>query len=244
MKSLLSTVIIISLIFLACTGSHKKVPKSDNSFFGSLPKPYIPEEIERIKPVDSLFFYRGISSSDIIEKSVSDFYNLFIDSTKKTAYLKLDNKTKLKLLPFVLKMDTNRIKEDISAFLISEQPQIGNIHPIIIRAWGTDFSSLILVNLNENNDFVSGKYLYVGEVDAYGDRFDSDSITILQPYTVCYFENNHIYSSSVTTTLQKNRSKNTDIIDSVSYRTTIESDGLIKTFRLDSIRKYRKYINR
>jgi hypothetical protein len=240
---IMKTVLLISTIIIAtfcnCREKPKKVSNSDNFFFGMLPMPYVEKKEVRIKPADSLFVYQGISSSEIVENSVYDFYNLFVDSTKKRAYLKLDNKSKLKLLTTVLKMDTIWIKEDIQAFLISKQEKIGNIQPIIIQTLGTDFDALLLVNLDQKGNFVFGTFLNGGENG--GPLSESDSLVICRPYIRCFFVNNHIKSYSLNAMIKDPNHNNIAIIDSINFESTIELDGTIKTQKLDSFRYKRIY---
>jgi hypothetical protein len=239
MKTVLLISTIIISTFCNCREKPKKVSNSDKSFFGKLPIPYTEKREERIKPADSLFVYQGILSSDVVESSVWDFDYLFVDSTKNRSYLKLDEKSKLKLLLNILKMDTIWLKEDIQAFLISKQEKIDTIQPIIIQTEGTDFEALILVNLDQKGDVVSGMYLNGGENS--GPLSGSDSLIICRPYIRCFFKNNHIKSYSLNAMIKDPNHNNIAIIDSINFESTIELDGTIKTQKLDSLRYNRIY---
>jgi hypothetical protein len=188
---------------------------------------------------DSLFVFKGISSTEIVEKSVWDFEQLYVDSTEKRTYIKLDNKQKLRLLPNILKMDTLWIRMDIQAYFISKQEKIGNIQPIIIQTSGTDFAALLLINLDNKGNLLSGMILTGGENSS--PQGELDSLLFLRPYTRCFFNKNHIKSYTLSAMVEKNRNNKLAIIDSVNYESVIESNGTIKTKKLDSFRYKRNY---
>jgi hypothetical protein len=197
------------------------------------------KEKKEIIPNDSQFVYQGISSTEIVDKSVWGLNYLFVDSTKEKAYLKLDNKLKLKLLSKILNMDTTWIKDDIRAYLISKQEKIGKLQPIIILTSGTDFGALLMIILDEEGDEISGLFLSGGEDS--GPLEDMDSVLLLQPYKRSFFVSNQINSYSLSARVKTYKTNKPDIIDSVSYRTTIKLNGTIVTEKIDSVRIKRKY---
>jgi len=231
--------IIIVLVLISC---REHPPKSTNTSISTL-KWNLPLQHNKISkeiiPSDSQFVFEGISSTEVVEKCVWSFNYLFVDSSKKKAYLELDNNLKLKLLPDILKMDTTWIKEDIKAYLISKQEKIGNIQPVIIKTGGTDFSALILLTLDNNGNTISGIYLNI--YDGSGPVIDLDSTMLLPPFTRCYFDKNKINFYLLSAWVNKYK----DIpatIDSVSYQSIIDTNGNISIQKLDSVRYKRNYV--
>ena len=238
MKKLI--LVIVVLTFFSCRENPPKSIISSNSpLKWNLPEHKKNEINKKIIPSDSQFVFNGISTTEIVEKSVWGFNYLFVDSSKKKAYLKLDNNLKLQLLPNILRMDTFWIKEDIQAYLISKQEKIGNIQPIIVQTNGTDFGALLLINLNEKGDEISGMFLNGGENS--GPLEDLDSVLLLRPFKRSFFNYNQVNSYSLSAWVNKYKTNKPDIVDSVTYRSTIEMDGTIKTQKIDSVRIKRKY---
>jgi hypothetical protein len=239
MKKLILMIVVLALC--SCQEHPKKRANLGISpLKWNLPTQQHIEEREEIIPLDSQFVHQGISSTEIVDKRVWGLNYLFVDSTKDKAYLKLDNKLKLKLLPKILNMDTTWIKDDISAYLISRQEKIGKLHPIIILTSGTDFGALLMIILDEEGDEISGMFLSGGENS--GPLEDLDSVLLLRPYKRSFFNSNQINSYSLSARVKTYKTNKPDIIDSVTYRTTIKLDGTIFTEKIDSVRIKRKYI--
>jgi len=188
---------------------------------------------------DSLFVFKGIQSTECIEKCVWDNNKLFVDSIKKTALVLLDNKEKLSILSEILKMDTAWIKQGIFAYYVSKQEKIGRIQPIIIKVEGLDYSSLLLVLTDETGNIISEKILFGGE--AGGPDEVSDTLVIFTPVSRCCFNKNEIKTHStikiINPKLENPRQNSIPAkIDSINYLSIIDSKGNIETKKIDSTR--------
>jgi hypothetical protein len=231
-------IIFLSLIFtfFSCSlrndkNTNKKITTKD-SISKTNPRKHISID-------DSLFVFKGIENTECIEHCKWDFNKFFVDSTKKIAYVNLDNKTKVILLPEITGMDTIWVKEGMDAFFVSKQERIGKVQPIIIKVTGTDYTSLILVTTNESGYILSSKILFGGENG--GPLNVSDSLLILPPFSRSYFNKNEIKTFSITASINPNKNNIPAIIDSVNYLTTIDENGNIKTIETDSTRYKRIY---
>lgn len=188
---------------------------------------------------NNLFVFKGIENTECIEHCKWDFNKYFVDSNKKIAYVNLDNKTKVILLPEITGMDTIWVKEGMDAFYVSKQERIGKVQPIIIKVNGTDYSSLILVTTNETGEVLSSEILFGGENG--GPMEISDTLLELPPFSRSYFNKNEIKTFSITASINPNKNNIPAIIDSINYLTTIDEKGNIKTIRTDSTRYKRFY---
>ena len=98
---------------------------------------------------DSLFVLKSILSTDIQKKfyldDTSASFQLYLDSTKKKPFVKLDSLQKIKLLAPAISMDPIWVATDQDAYFISKQEKIGDFDVIIIETSGTDYAALVLV---------------------------------------------------------------------------------------------------
>ena len=186
---------------------------------------------------DSTFIINDVKDLDFINNLNWDFENLFFDSTKRQKFEKLNNSLKIKYLKDFLKnengsnIENDLIENDLQAFIIGKRPKINNFQPTLIKVYGTDFAAIVIVNINESGNVISGFPIYC--LENSGPEISEDTLIVTRPKTKCRFENNIIYTSKLIGTC---RPKNSDIlefiIDQVDFKTIINENGEIITTKL------------
>lgn len=170
-----------------------------------------------------------------------------IDSATRKKFIEMDTIQKGRIvLPSILNdIPQINVKPDyihnfMQGYFVSEQDTIGEFRPIIVGVSGDDYESLILIVLDKNNTPVS-HLLLSGGLEAGPYESDSilvnkDRISIIKGNSILTYE---LYIREHTDTATENEP---NIIDSVSYKSTILPNGEIETKKLDSIRIKRTYI--
>ncbi|MES2588280.1 MAG: hypothetical protein V4622_04815 [Bacteroidota bacterium] len=203
----------------------------------------IPESSISVK-IDSLFVLQNIKDLNFVENLHWDFENLYLDKSKKQKFEKLNNKDKIKFLFHVVKqedgheIDKEWIKMDLQAFVVAKQSKINNFTPTIIKVYGTDFTAVILVNLDDNKNIISTFPIY--NIENSGPAISEDTLIVTRPKIKCHFMKNviHLYKITGTNFLQ-NEKIQSFYVDSITYKASIDNNGIVRTVKIDSTR-YKK----
>jgi len=194
---------------------------------------------------NSSFIISNIENLDLTDSLNLDHGNLYFDSFKKQKFEKLSNAQKLKYLKKFLKYENGTeisdewIELDLQAFIIGTRPKVGNLQPIIIKVYGTDYTAAILVNLDDNGNVVSGFPIF--SLENSGPEFMEDTIIITRPKTKCKFENNTILTSKMVGKCKLPfEGIPTFSIVQINYITTIGEKGEIKTTAFDTLNYSKK----
>ena len=194
---------------------------------------------------DSSFIITNIENLDFIEQLNWDFENLYFDSSKKQKFEKLSNVLKIKYLRDFLKyengsnIENDWIEDDLQAFIIGQRPKINNFQPTLIKVYGTDLAAVIIVNINESGNVISGFPIY--SLENIGPEISEDTLIITRTKTKCRFENNIIYTSKLIGTCRPKNSNIQDfIIDQVDFKTIIKENGEIITTKLNKTQYSKK----
>lgn len=223
-------------ILYSCTGNSS--PQTEKG----LTQPSLPKED---KNLNASFVLRNVKNLNFIDSLYWDFENLYLDASQKQKFEKLTKGQKILLLSSLLKdhnskgIDTNWIKEDLQAFVVAKQSSIGHLQPTLIKVFGTDYSAVLLINLENGNKPISGFPIYA--IENSGPEISEDTIIVTRPKIKCRFSRNTIllfkltgicYPKSVDPTLFT--------IDSITSEISIHRNGMLKTRKLDSSRYQRK----
>lgn len=151
---------------------------------------------------DSIFILKNAENLDFVDKLNWDFENLYYDSSKNLKFEKLNNELKIKYLKDFLKNEDGSkipiewIKSDMQAFIIANRPVINDFQPIIIKVYGTDYTAILLVNINKSGKVISGFPIY--SLENSGPLINEDTLIVSRPKTMCKFVNNTIFTSKLT----------------------------------------------
>lgn len=194
---------------------------------------------------NSNFIIKDVKDLDFVNNLNWDFENLYFDSTKRQKFEKLNNSLKIKYLKDFLKyengsnIENDWIENDLQAFIIGQRPKINNFQPTLIKVYGTDFAAVIIVNINESGNVISGFPIY--SLENSGPEISEDTLIITRPKTKCRFENNIIYTSKLIGTCRPKNSNIQDfIIDQVDFKTIIKENGEIITTKLNKTQYSKK----
>ncbi len=203
------------------------------------------EEKNQESHKDSSFIITNIENLDFIDQLNWDFENLYFDSSNKQKFKKLSNTLKIKYLKDFLrnedgsKIPVDWIANDLQAFIIATRPKISDFHPTIVKVYGTDYAAVILVNINESDNVISGFPIYA--LENSGPDFSEDTLIITRPKTKCKFLNNCVLMSKLIGTCHpQNREIQTFSVKQINFKTTISKTGEITTVQGDSIQFVKK----
>ena len=202
-------------------------------------QPIMSKDLGRTQVNDSIFIISNIQNLDFIDSLNWDFENLYFDTLKTQKFEKLSNALKLKYLKEFLKNEDGTeiqkdwIEDDLQAFIIGTRPPIGNFQPTIIKIYGTDYAAVIIVNIDESGNIISGYPIYA--LENSGPQYGDDTMVITRPKTKCKFVNNSILTSRlVGTCYPQNGAVQEFSIKQINFKTTISESGEITTMKLDS----------
>jgi len=211
------------------------------------------KKVENNKPInfpDSLFVFNDLRS--LTERFHFEYKRegrIIQSFFKGKPVIRLDSAQKVILLkPFSQHLTMYQDQPWMyDAQFLSKQVKIGKLQPIILSVGGTDYTMIWYIVLDENNVPVSCIILDGENCESFGEDFEltkRDSAVTLCAKKKNYFKENTIESQKLTIT--RLYEKEFEIVDSVSYITTIKQDGSLSTEKLDSIRLRRKarYFNR
>jgi hypothetical protein len=157
--------------------------------------------------------------------------HLYADSAFKRFYIELDKNQKGKLIASfiskMLKVDASYPVDLMKAFFVSKQDKIGDLQPIIVHIGGDDYSSLTMILLDENNNFVSG-YNISGGMDS-GPEEKGDSLISFEATSYSHLNDNKITTFRINETDHTDSTKKEVIIDSNVFVSVIGKAGKIVT---------------
>jgi hypothetical protein len=221
MKYLILFIAISTTSLTSCSGDKKKKPNDsvttiiDTTFWADKNYPY--RNLKNTLPVANLIKF--------------DRDRGYTDSTKKRVLVELSKQQKLHLIaPFIsreLTVDNKYAVDLMQAYFISKQDKIGQFQPIVIYITGDDYTSLTMIILNKNNDYVSGFNVHGGmlsgpeEVGDSIEKFEARRYSIIGKSEITTFK---IDESDFTDSL-----KRPSIIDSIVFKSYIDNKGKIKT---------------
>ncbi|HTB30735.1 MAG TPA: hypothetical protein VK808_01840 [Bacteroidia bacterium] len=215
----------------------------------------LPEGIKIVDLPDSFFAYKNLETSLVVKNfqweappdSTEKWHPLlFKDSTKQFRLYRL-NDTQMKLFWVWVLYDfinhSNFVTWWAHSYIISREPKIGELTPIIIRTETEDYDELTYVLLDKDDKPVSRLPLWGGISDG-GPESHTDSSATFGPYKVSQIQgltiSSYILNVTYKTSKRGNWSENgLATVDSITYRTTINKKGKIKTYRIDSTRYQR-----
>ncbi len=236
---------LFTIIFIleSCSQDSKEIDiknKNANHESTSNPKEKV---IDQKK--DSFFVLKNIKDLNFIDNLNWDFDNLYFGKSNIYKFEKLDNDLKLKYLyDFIWggsaghKIDKEWFKMDLQAFIVAKQPKINNFQPTLIKVYGTDYSGLFLVNI-KNKEVISGYPIY--DLETSGPEFSEDTLIITRPKILCTFKKNKLFFKKMTGTCKptENLIQSFDV-KQISYVTTIDFTGKIRTEKKDSCQYQKK----
>jgi hypothetical protein len=198
------------------------------------------KEVNNTLNADSNFVYRNI-------QDISFMDTMILDDFINQNFRKLNGKEKIDYLyDYISQEDGSKIskdwiKQDLEAFIVARQERIGAFEPILIKVFGTDFTALVLVNLDENDKVHSGYPIFCTENS--GPEISEDTLIVTRPKVRCTFSKNVINTEKLTGTIQINPNAKKDIfyIDKITYKTIISESGKFSTVKIDSIRYQEKF---
>lgn len=179
---------------------------------------------------DTLYKYKNFKGTLKIDWSDSEFENNYILADSITINLLLNHEESPIESPYY------------GARYVAKQKKIGNIQPIIIYVSSDDYSSYILVTLDNKKHLIdlceiAGGWFESphGLNDSIGETGGDSFFTIVDQHNINKFVTKYIYKYY----LDSNNSFNIgDDIgkDSLYYRIKIENSGKITTSLIDSVR--------
>jgi hypothetical protein len=153
--------------------------------------------------------------------------NMFADSNYKKTYVQLTPQQKVKLIaPFIsniLKVNEEYPRDLMQAYFISKQRKVGDIQPIIIHISGDDYTSLTMILLNKNGEYVSG-FNISGGMDG-GPTEIGDSLLSYEAKSYSNINNDQLTTCRITETDHTDTAKKQVIIDSNVFQTIVTPNG-------------------
>lgn len=222
----------------------------------------LPEGKKIVDLPDHYFAYINLSSSLVkgkfrwheIPDSMDKYHpRLYKDSTKKVLIHRL-NTNQMKLFftskAFAWPPHTDNLDDLVitsTLYLIAKQPKIGDLTPIIILIIAEDYNELIYVLMNKEDKPVAT--LSLGGEICFGPETTTDTFVTMCPYRVSMIKQNNISSYVLHISYivhpadyEKTNFVHSLTIDSITYKTSVNTNGKIQTVRLDSTR-YTRYAN-
>lgn len=207
---------------------------------GNRVKPSTSNEAINKLNADSNFVYRNIQDISFLD-------TMFLDDFINQNFKQLNDQTKIDYLYDYLShgngsnISKDWIKQDLEAFIVARQERIGTFEPTLIKVFGTDFTALVLVNLEDNDKILSGYPIFCTENS--GPEISEDTLIVTRPKVRCTFSKNVINTEKMTGTIQINPKieKDNFYIDKITYKTTISESGKFSTVKIDSIRYQQKF---
>jgi hypothetical protein len=198
------------------------------------------KEVNNTLNSDSNFVYRNI-------QDISFMDTMILDDFINQNFRQLNDQTKINYLYDYIshedgsKISKDWIKQDLEAFIVACQEKIGTFEPTLIKVFGTDFTALVLVNLENNDKILSGYPIFCTENS--GPEISEDTLIVTRPKVRCTFSKNVINTEKLTGTIQINPKTEKDnfYIDKITYKTTISESGTFSTVKIDSIRYQEKF---
>lgn len=198
------------------------------------------KEVNNTLNADSNFVYRNI-------QDISFMDTMILDDFINQNFRQLNDQTKINYLYDYIshedgyKISKDWIKQDLEAFIVARQEKIGTFEPTLIKVFGTDFTALVLVNLDNNDKILSGYPIFCTENS--GPEISEDTLIVTRPKVRCTFSKNVINTEKLTGTIQINPKTEKDnfYIDKITYKTTISESGTFSTVKIDSIRYQEKF---
>ena len=185
---------------------------------------------------DSLFAFENLENTlfaDNMFWDPKDDTKVYIDSTTKKAYIKLDSLQKKRLILPITDIDSNYVIQYMDAFFVSKQKMIGEFTPITIYLYGDDYAALLYILLDKSLKPISHSTVNGGH---FFGPIEGDNKETLPPILHTFFKDDKFYSYSLTETIILDSIDHPSIFDSVSYESNILSSGAIQTKRIDSVR--------
>lgn len=190
------------------------------------------EDCDSILLSDSIFPFSDIKNTLSLRELYLDKSNciLYVDSTKKKQFIKLDDLQELKYLIPILKsesninpnIDVNDAIKYMDAFFISRQKKVYDFTPIIIREIRGDYyESLYYILLDQSCNPISYLQLSNG---------------INDPERQSYFNDGDIYSIDI-------RGRLINDIDTLFWLSKVLPSGKIETNGIDSLNERRRTNN-
>lgn len=232
----------ISIVFFSCDqnpSSNIATSSSDRS------KTKIAQtEIKALPIPDSLFALKNIKNS-YIKIAGGDGESLFLMNNSNIKFTRIDTPKFKKIIEF---LDTSWSGD--SYYFISKQEKAGDYQPIIVDVDASHFNDLVFMVLNKYNIPVSYLVLNDGEYEDNETVFDEkDSIHRSFHCGASSIENNKVYwykvnNYSIEWRIQLNPGEKAHLMggprwpydDSIKYLSVIQSNGMITTKLLDSVR--------
>ncbi len=187
---------------------------------------------------DSLFVLRDIKSSLVSKQFFYDEKGLlYVDSTEKQPFKKLDFFQRSKLVVFATGFDSAYVVSSMNAFFISKQQKIGSYTPIILSVDADDYSALVYELLDESNNPVARYILHGGE--CAGPEYDDGTTLEYCPEKESSINNDIISSYVLHIYIREDSTLAPARIDSISYNSKVLPKGIIETRQTDSV-SYRR----
>ncbi len=186
---------------------------------------------------DSLFAFQNIENTLFTENmfwDTNDWTKVYVDSTAKKEFIKLDSAQKMRLLAPITGIDSNYLVEYMDAFFVSKQKMIGAFTPITIFMYGDDYSALHYILLDKTMKPVSSYIVNGGE--AGGPVAETENSITLPPVIHSFFKGDVFYNYSLTETMNTDSVDQPSTFDSLYFEHHILPEGKIQTKRLDSVR--------
>ena len=221
-RQIFGLLVFVPIIFISCEQTLSE--KRDNNLF-------IPDT-----------FFKFVDLSNFDKKSFYwDYPRLYLDSTNSDKFHEVSNWYKHKLLSQTIQIDTSENGMPVNAYYIAKFKKLGRVQPILIRVYGTDYDATFLVNLSDSNSVLHAEIIDGGENS--GPEESSDSLIILRPIIYYSINKDQINHSKIRVQFRPDgHSEKQATIDSITYISSIEPTGLLRTKQLDSVRYERKYI--
>jgi len=221
---------MIILISAACSNSDHKTTVNKPILKGST------SFVDTSFLADKNYPYKSISNTltvNFIGKNNSAD-ELYTDSTFKTAYIKLNEQQRIKLIaPFIMKelgVNEKYAGDLMSAYFVSKQNKIGNLQPILIKISGDDYGSLTMIILDKSDTPIDGYNVEGGKEG--GPTEIGDSLIRFEARRYSHINNNVITTYDINETDHTDTTKKQELIDSEVYKTVINKNGTFSTRRI------------
>jgi hypothetical protein len=127
---------------------------------------------------DKNYLYKNVQNTLLVWNKMLDVpKHVFVDSTRKTTFIKLTNKQKTKLVtPFMkneLGVNDLYVRKFMDAYFVAKQQKLGELQPIILYITGDDYGSYTLILLDKNQNFINGINVNGGQEPGPEDIGDS-----------------------------------------------------------------------
>lgn len=228
---------LILFSFLSCSNDNTNVNNTDSTAVKSV-------GIDTSFLADKNFAYFDLKETEIVGRnSVGDKGHYYVNSRREKEFVALSLEQKVKLVvPFIhetLGVNSNYVKRTMECYFIAKQKKIGDLQPIIVQIGGDDYGSLTLIILNRDLIPVSG-YNLSGGMNS-GPYQMGDSLVALPDNIYSILEKDKFITYRVVESFFNDSLKRPSNVDSVVYKSKIESNGKIATKKVDSIRYHKPF---